>query len=306
MLVSFGVLVLVTMHRTRFSKAHRARLAAAEAELDSILKHVKYQRAVLHQRVVPVKSHVNRLIASVPKAASRHAVSAPAAASANASKHAKPRPSQGVQNPTARRGAAGPSRCYIARGLAVTVEAVIVDLAPDAKLVRATKSAAELLPPHVNLTIFHGKTGGSFLQQDSKLTALVKSGRLAMKKIPYMPMLSMDGRSTAEIKSMYNVMLKKSEFWSALSADKILVLEPDTALCSASEKRLDEFVQMDVDYIGALWTRRDCGRPGAFFPRCVGNSGLSLINRNMVLQLLHQVVPDPRASIDQWRLPSLA
>ena len=68
----------------------------------------------------------------------------------------------------------------------------------------------------------------------------------------------------------------------------MLFIEGDSALCSKSPRGIEYFLQLDVDFIGAPWKRDDCG-PGKQFPVCVGNSGLGLVDRRMMLKLIKQV-----------------
>ena len=42
-------------------------------------------------------------------------------------------------------------------------------------------------------------------------------------------------------------------------------------------------------YIGAAWKRGDCEGPRPYYPNCVGNSGLSLISRAKMLELMKQI-----------------
>ena len=43
------------------------------------------------------------------------------------------------------------------------------------------------------------------------------------------------------------------------------------------------------DYIGAPWKRADCRSAESHYPICVGNSGLSLMDRVTMIEILRQV-----------------
>jgi hypothetical protein len=63
----------------------------------------------------------------------------------------------------------------------------------------------------------------------------------------------------------YSRLLAHPNFWQAMHAEKVLVFQVDSVLCSRSSFTIDDFLAFD--YIGAPWVHAD---------HIVGNGGLSL------------------------------
>lgn len=173
------------------------------------------------------------------------------------------------------------------------VEAVISELSNQTgsvnKAAIAIATAAEILPTTISIRVFHGKYNRKQLVGHSKLRAAIKSGRVVLQLAPY------DAMVQDPTKQNYNNMLLSEEFWGALNGEKVLLFEPDTTLCAASDVSIYAFAAMPLHYIGAAWKRGDCEGPRPYYPNCVGNSGLSLISRAKMLELMKQIPVDQTA-----------
>jgi hypothetical protein len=80
----------------------------------------------------------------------------------------------------------------------------------------------------------------------------------------------------------YSRLLARSEFWEALHAEKALVFQVDSVLCSASTWTIDDF--LSYDYVGAPWVHAD---------HIVGNGGLSLRSVNKMLHITREFRRNP-------------
>jgi hypothetical protein len=106
-------------------------------------------------------------------------------------------------------------------------------------------------------------------------------------------------------KHVYNRLLSDQIFWKNLApASHVQIIEIDSGFCPSSTHSLEEYTQ--YDYCGAQWVfscRRNNTRDDT---RCVGNSGFSLWNRNMMVFLSQKYateIPDndgPELLIDQF------
>lgn len=72
----------------------------------------------------------------------------------------------------------------------------------------------------------------------------------------------------------YSRLLAHPKFWEAMRAEKVLVFQVDSALCSGSPFMVDDFLA--YDYIGAPWAHAD---------HAVGNGGLSLRSVDKMLHI---------------------
>ena len=82
--------------------------------------------------------------------------------------------------------------------------------------------------------------------------------------------------------SKYSLLLARPEFWEALHAEKVLIFQTDSVLCSRSAFTIDDFLA--YDYVGAPWVHVD---------RAVGNGGLSLRSVDKMLHIARHSQRDP-------------
>jgi hypothetical protein len=82
--------------------------------------------------------------------------------------------------------------------------------------------------------------------------------------------------------SKYSLLLARPEFWEAMHADKVLIFQTDSVLCSQSAFTIDDFLA--YDYVGAPWVHVD---------RAVGNGGLSLRSVDKMLHITRRSDRDP-------------
>lgn len=87
-------------------------------------------------------------------------------------------------------------------------------------------------------------------------------------------------------KYTYNHLLASSVFWSSFPTERILLFEMDTILCDNPTRSIESFLQFD--YVGAPWSRIDCGGPDKWMKKCVGNSGFSLWSKKMMMDFLSE------------------
>ena len=74
--------------------------------------------------------------------------------------------------------------------------------------------------------------------------------------------------------AQYSRLLAHPAFWEAMHADKVLIFQVDSVLCSGSNYSIDDFLA--YDYIGAPWIHAGRG---------VGNGGLSLRSVDRMLDI---------------------
>ena len=74
--------------------------------------------------------------------------------------------------------------------------------------------------------------------------------------------------------TQYSRLLAHPNFWQAMHAEKVLVFQVDSVLCSRSSFTIDDFLA--YDYIGAPWVHAD---------HIVGNGGLSLRSVDKMLHI---------------------
>ena len=86
--------------------------------------------------------------------------------------------------------------------------------------------------------------------------------------------LGMHGLADLVDVTQYSRLLARPEFWEAMRAEKVLIFQVDSVLCSGSEFTVDDFLA--YDYIGAPWIDEGQG---------VGNGGLSMRSVNRMLNI---------------------
>ena len=91
-------------------------------------------------------------------------------------------------------------------------------------------------------------------------------------------------------KGLYNRLRMNVTFYNSLNAAHALMFEKDTVLCSASPRKIHDF--LSFDYIGApwphdvRWCKGSAAIPGS---SCCCNSGLSLVNVDQMVKLIKEV-----------------
>lgn len=154
---------------------------------------------------------------------------------------------------------------------------VIVEPRKHARLRPTIENFDKNMPPHYDLYIFHGKSAAAYAR---RAAANVSRRR----KVHYVRLdtdnLTVDG---------YNALLKSPrEFWDKIDAENVLVFQTDTALCSASRNRVQDFEHLG--YIGCSYDGT-AGKGAAMFGDHAfwGVGGLSFRKKSAALECLAKV-----------------
>ena len=122
---------------------------------------------------------------------------------------------------------------------------------------------------HLNacLHIYHGTDNGDYIKE-------------ALKEYKNINFINLDVKNL-DIEAYNKIMLSK-EFWKGIESDKILVFQTDAITFKPLNKKFLEY-----DYIGAPWKRHICKKNKV----AVGNGGLSLRSKQMMLSIIKQNIP---------------
>jgi hypothetical protein len=153
---------------------------------------------------------------------------------------------------------------------------VIVEPRKHKHLKTVLKNFDELMPPNWDIHIFHGLSAYSFANEASQV--IRNSTRTVYLKGLDVDNLDADG---------YNFLLKQRSFWDKVNSENILVFQTDTALCSNSDFRIEDF--MRYNYIGCNTDKTAVGNrhnldywKGPFY----GVGGLSFRKKSFMLQCI--------------------
>ena len=175
----------------------------------------------------------------------------------------------------------------------INVAASIVEHRPLANLPYVILNFLELLPSVVSIYFFCSKESAILVQS----TLQSKLGKQELERVLYI-----EGYfgGLAEIQRMtkltYNRLLLDNTFWSVFERDakeSVLIFEHDSFLCSNPSKKFEEYLK--YGYIGAPWVHRKCktckitrirhAQNKHALPTPVGNSGLSIMNTKIMLNM---------------------
>ena len=148
--------------------------------------------------------------------------------------------------------------------------AVTVVHAPCSTLAFTLTNFAGNLGPDWPLLVVYSPGAEATVLGDKAVRSLSRTGGL--EAVP-LSALNVPGLDELETVSDYSRLLAHPNFWQAMHADKVLIFQADSVLCSASPFSVDDFLA--YDYIGAPWIQAN---------HAVGNGGLSL---RSVRKMLH-------------------
>ena len=148
---------------------------------------------------------------------------------------------------------------------------VIVEPRAHVDLQRVLTNFDALGPPGYMIVLFHGRSHGAY-------AARAISG---VQRPVLMLALQTDDLDAVA----YSALLKSRAFWEAIPAEKILIFQTDTALCSRSPYTIQAFEHLP--YVGASYTATGVGRNShwgehAFY----GAGGLSFRKKSSMLRCI--------------------
>lgn len=201
---------------------------------------------------------------------------------------------------------------HLTKSLPLDIVAAVVEPRINPGLIVVVKEVIDNLPTEWTIQIFHSKTNESFIKESS-LKGDILSGKIVLSRI------NRDSFSLAD----YNTASLTPYFWEQMLSNRVLLFEPDSAFCPSAKVpgAFDEY--FTYDYVGAPWKRYNSDEkcyiyddpkfPGKRFVQFgsividdlleqgftdvqvisygVGNSGLSLRNRDRVNSILRQYIP---------------
>ena len=148
--------------------------------------------------------------------------------------------------------------------------AVTVVHAPCSTLAFTLTNFAGNLGPDWPLLVLYTQRAEAAVLGNKAVRSLSRTG--ALDAVPLSDLEVPDLHELGHV-SAYSRLLAHPKFWQAMQADKVLIFQTDSVLCSASPFSVDDFLA--YDYIGAPWVHAD---------NAVGNGGLSL---RSVPKMLH-------------------
>lgn len=151
---------------------------------------------------------------------------------------------------------------------------VIVEPRKHKDLSTVLKNFDELIPSDWDMYIFHGLSANSFAKEAAKV---VKDRTVYFKTLD-VDNLDADG---------YNSLLKQRSFWDKVNAENILVFQTDTAICSKTKFRIEDFIK--YNYVGCNTDKKTIGNnhnldywKGPFY----GVGGLSFRKKSFMIQCI--------------------
>ena len=185
--------------------------------------------------------------------------------------------------------------------------ALIVEVRRLVRLPSILLNVRENLPElSWGVTLMHGPRNAEdlWLTTDRSLKRRIVNGEIRLVPLPAVYMASGSALGTRE---WFNRWARTSSFWlhASLETQHVMLFEADTVLCPQPSVPIEWWVGKYA-YVGAPW-REHLGA-GMFWCHkmacCVGNSGLSLWNRELMRQLwTHHDWPDTDPSyrfLDLW------
>ena len=148
--------------------------------------------------------------------------------------------------------------------------AVTVVHAPCSTLTFTLTNFAGNLGPDWQLLVVYTQRAEAAVLGNKAVRSLSRTGGL--DAVPLSDLEVPDLHELGHV-SAYSRLLAHPKFWQAMHADKVLIFQTDSVLCSASPFSVDDFLA--YDYIGAPWIQAN---------HAVGNGGLSL---RSVRKMLH-------------------
>ena len=161
--------------------------------------------------------------------------------------------------------------------------AVLVEFRSAHQIIAIVFNINQHLPSTWPVLIFHGKENENFIR-NSTLASLIASGKVILSRM-----------EVVYNRSRTNELFTTPAFWKRIPAEKILLFQIDTVMCSNSRHKITDYLQ--YDYIGAPWDF-----PWFEYDRKynVGNGGFSLRSRNKTLELLALIPYNKVMPEDVW------
>ena len=219
-------------------------------------------------------------------------------------------------------------------------EAVIIEVRRLVRLPYVLLNFRRNLPSDWRITLVHGPQNGGDIWATPmhELRGHIRTGSIRLMPLPSDKMLhivkmrpppnrtslwhhfSQDSKANASARSIaaavarvqgdhhrgqiywYNQWFKQTSFWTSFEASYLLVFEVDAILCPQPTVPISYWIGRYA-YVGVPWHRATGA--GYFWCKlmgcCVGNSGLSLWNRDVLERLLTtKVMPMHDALVDLW------
>jgi len=145
--------------------------------------------------------------------------------------------------------------------------AVIVEFRSIPLLVTIVVNVIQNIPQHWPVQIFHTTSNYHFIRT-SRLAKYIENGKIILTHLD---------EYTGDFSRYTNFLLTNISFWQLVKAEKILLFQIDSIMCSNSPHKITDYLQ--YDYVGAPW---------AHFQGLVGNGGFSLRDKNKTLTLLQK------------------
>lgn len=183
-------------------------------------------------------------------------------------------------------------------------DAVIIEMRPIRRLTHVLQNFLELLPSDWKIHFLHADDNHAWVRNAPALSTYLSSGHLELTPLrtfapEHYPMamaaryvskgqiISRDRVRHLAAVHWYDNLLMSPDFWKAFKSPLVLLFQADSALCPSPSWTIDDFGDNFV-FSGAPWPRNSlwfCRDSHEY--RCVGNSGLSLWRRGVVLALLN-------------------
>lgn len=161
--------------------------------------------------------------------------------------------------------------------------AVIVEFRSVDQLIAIVHNVNYHIPSSWPIQIFHGVDNQNFIKS-STLAPLIASKRIILTLM-----------DVVYGKDRTNELLTSEHFWKRVLGEKILFFQIDSAMCSNSPHKINDFLK--YDYIGAPW---DTSWFAFDRSHLVGNGGFSLRTRSKILSLLGHMKYDFKIPEDVW------
>lgn len=184
-------------------------------------------------------------------------------------------------------------------------DAVLFDVRTLSNLPTVLHSARRALPNSWLVHFLHGERNAASVLSAHGLRQDAASGMLVLRALASIvpeAWLEMVCRNHTVVPHLGKdplqiTVLKSPLFWSAFSAEKLLLMQPDSAFCPKPSWPLERFLHLT--WVGAPWS--PCvPKPGW---SCVGNSGFSIWSRRVVLNLTRTGPPIARhGAFSNWDL----
>jgi hypothetical protein len=132
------------------------------------------------------------------------------------------------------------------------------------------KNALHHLPAGWGVHVVHGKTNGKYVRH-----VLADMANVRFSEIPVGVMRIFD----------YNNLLKSKDFWLALNAENVLIVQTDSVILNGN---INDFI--GYDYIGAPWHTENerWSKMTDILPGGVGNGGFSLRTTTAALAIIER------------------